>query len=79
MEDEKAAEQVAVAHAIKHGFYDCNIVSTTVLGPGLSKVVVRGEAFLADGGTQSRGWSRSDALHFDTVRPAFSDRQWHHR
>jgi hypothetical protein len=42
MEDEKAAEQVAVAHAIKHGFDDCNIVSTTELGPGLSKVVVRG-------------------------------------
>ena len=43
MEDKKAAEQVAVAHAIKHGFYDCNIVSTTELGSGLSKVIVRGK------------------------------------
>jgi hypothetical protein len=42
MEDKKAAEEVAVARAIQHGFYDCNIVSTTELGPGLFKVVVRG-------------------------------------
>jgi hypothetical protein len=50
MKDEKAAEQVAVAHAIKHGFYDCNIVSTTELAPGHSKVVVRAKlSWLTEG------------------------------